>query len=82
MNAPTTKRQQIIEAIQTLPEDYLSELSSFIDYLSYKSTEKKPKESETNFLMAIAGIGTSVENNVSERDEEILATEVNPIRGS
>jgi hypothetical protein len=33
------------------------------------------------FLYAIAGLGASNEHDVSERDEEILASEVDPIRG-
>ena len=41
----------------------------------------KKKLSSTEFLMAIAGQGRSTEHDVSERDEEILAAEVHPIRG-
>ncbi len=41
----------------------------------------KKKMSGAEFLLAIAGIGTSEEDDVSERDEEILAAEVDPIRG-
>ncbi|GAX44526.1 hypothetical protein NIES4075_55450 [Tolypothrix sp. NIES-4075] len=81
MNTSTTKRQQIIELINTLPEESLSELISFVNYLRYKSTEKHPKEPSVNFLLSVAGLGTSIEENVSERDEEILSSEVDPIRG-
>jgi hypothetical protein len=31
--------------------------------------------------LSIAGLGASNEENISERDEEILESEVNPIRG-
>lgn len=34
-----------------------------------------------SFLLSIAGQGRSGESDVSERDEEILADEVDPIRG-
>jgi hypothetical protein len=37
--------------------------------------------SGVEFLMSIAGQGHSGENDVSERDEEILALEIDPIRG-
>jgi hypothetical protein len=43
--------------------------------------EAQKKLSDIEFLYAIAGIGTSEEDDVSERDEEILAAEVDPIRG-
>ncbi len=82
MEASTIQRQQIIELINTLPDDFLIELVSFVDYLNYKSTVQQKKEkSSVNFLVSVAGIGNSGNNNVSERDEEILANEVDPIRG-
>lgn len=34
-----------------------------------------------SFLLAVAGIGSSKEGNVSEHDEEILAEEIDAIRG-
>ena len=50
---------------------------------SHESHEKsqKKKLSDIEFLYAIAGLGRSNEDDVSERDEEILASEVHPIRG-
>ncbi len=56
-------------------------------YLRYKAThsansENKLKAREgSTFLLSIAGLGASVEDDLSERDEEILATEINSIRG-
>lgn len=45
-------------------------------------TEQKVEEnSGSAFLLSIAGIGTSVEDDLSERDEEILANEIDPIQG-
>jgi hypothetical protein len=81
MNTPTVTRQQIIQVIDTLPDDSFSELVNFIGYLRYKSVEQKPDRPKPNFLLSITGLGTSNEQNISERDEEILASEVNPIRG-
>jgi hypothetical protein len=75
------KRQEIIQVIDTLPEDSLSELVSFIGYLRYKSIEQKSEQRKPNFLLSIAGLGTSTEKNISERDEEILAREISQIQG-
>ncbi|MBN4005925.1 DUF2281 domain-containing protein [Nostoc sp. LPT] len=81
MNTSSTKRQQIIESINTLPEDSLSELINFVDYLHYKLAQKQPQKTSINFLLSVAKLGSSMEKNVSERDEEILVSEVDPIRG-
>lgn len=81
MNNPISKRQQIIEEIDTLPEDALAELGSFIAYLHNKSVEQKPEAPKANFLLSIAGLGTSGETNVSDRGEAILASEIDPIHG-
>ncbi len=40
-----------------------------------------PQKTSVNFLLSVAKLGSSMEKNVSERDEEILASEVDPIRG-
>jgi uncharacterized protein (UPF0335 family) len=34
-----------------------------------------------SFLLSVANLGSSQEGDVSERDEEILAKEVDPLRG-
>lgn len=81
MDISSLKRQQLIEEINTLPEDFLPELGSFIEYLRYKAVEQKPEGSHANFLLSVAGLGTSAETDVSERDETILASEVDPIHG-
>ena len=44
-------------------------------------TKETQKTSGVSFLLSIAGQGTSEETDVSERDEEILATEIDPIYG-
>ncbi len=81
MDISTTNREQIIESIKTLPEDSLIELTHFVDYLRYKATEKQPPKNSANFLLSVANLGSSAETDVSERDEEILANEADPIRG-
>jgi hypothetical protein len=81
MNTLTPTRQQIIEVIDNLPEDAFSELVNFIGYLRYKAVETKTELPHNSFLLSIVGLGASTEKDVSEKDEEILASEVNPIRG-
>ncbi|TYQ31721.1 hypothetical protein [Pseudanabaena sp. UWO310] len=81
MNTLTPTRQQIIELINNLPEDSFPELVTFIGYLRYKTVETRVDLPHNSFLLSIAGLGTSNEKDISERDEEILANEVNPIRG-
>jgi len=81
MNTLTPTRQQIIEVIDNLPDDAFSELISFIGYLRYKAVETKTEPPHNSFLLSIVGLGASTEKDISERDEEILANEVNPIRG-
>ncbi len=81
MDISTLKRQQLIEAINTLPEDSPPELSSFIAYLHYKSIVPKSEATQANFLLSVAGLGTSGEKDVSERDEAILVSEVDPLYG-
>jgi len=77
----TTNREKIVESIKTLPEHSLVELINFVDYLSYKATKEPSPKTNANFLLSIAGLVTSGVNDVSERDEEILANEVDPIHG-
>ena len=81
MNTLTPTRQQIIELLDNLPEDTFSELVSFIGYLRYKTVETKTEIPHNSFLLSIVGLGASNEKDISDRDEEILASEVNPIRG-
>lgn len=81
MDSPTMERQQLIEAVRVLPDEVLLELASFLDYLQYKSLQHKSTDRPSNFLTAIAGLGQSDQKDTSERDEEILSTEIDSIRG-
>jgi hypothetical protein len=73
INTPKIERQQIIEFINNLPDNNLVELAMFIDYLRYKSTQSQERqESNSSFLLSIAGLGASGKTDISERDEEIL----------
>ncbi|MDY6783507.1 MAG: hypothetical protein SW833_13355 [Cyanobacteriota bacterium] len=81
MNSSSSQRQQIIEAIEGFPDELITELTSFVNYLRYKSTQTRPQKSGKDFLLTVAGLGASTECDVSERDENILASEIDPIRG-
>lgn len=82
MNTGAKERQKLIEAVNALPDHTLLELASFVDYLRYKSTQQpESNHPKSSFLMSIAGLGTSNETNISERDEEILKNEINPVYG-
>ena len=88
MDTLIPSHQQLAQAINELPAEILPELANFIDYLRFKlnfhnqvSQINTPTNASSAFLLAIAGIGASDEEDVSERDEEILAAEIDPIRG-
>lgn len=82
MDGTTTERQKIIEAISSLPDEVLLELASFLDYLNYKSIQRKDfSNNAPSFLLTVAGLGNSGQPDVSERDEEILRNEIDPFYG-
>ncbi|RKZ92912.1 MAG: hypothetical protein DRR19_02825 [Candidatus Parabeggiatoa sp. nov. 1] len=89
MDTLMLSHQQLTQAINELPTEVLPELANFIEYLRFKLTnshnasEAKTQNSAAGspFLLAIAGIGASDEDDISERDEEILANEIDPIHG-
>ena len=81
MNSTTTDRQKLIEAVNELPDEALCELANFLDYLSYKTQQPKENNNNTSFLLGVAGLGNSGEQNISERDEEILRNEIDPVYG-
>jgi hypothetical protein len=77
MNRTTVDRRELIETVSALPDEVLLELSSFLDYLCYKSVQpKSPNSNASSFLLAVAGLGTSGQTDTSERDEEILRNEI------
>ena len=83
MNGNTVERQKIIDAVSTLPDEILPELSTFIDYLRHKSSiqPKEPSSNHANFLTSVAGLGSSGQQDISEHDEEILRNEITPVYG-
>lgn len=82
MDGIIAERQKLIEAVCTLPDKALLELASFLDYLRYKSVQRRePDNNAANFLVAVAGLGNSGQHDVSDRSEEILGSEIDPIYG-
>lgn len=82
MDGTTVERQRLIEAVSTLPSEALVELAGFLDYLHYKSAQQtEPDHQVSSFLLAVAGLGNSNQQDISERDEEILRNEIDPIYG-
>ena len=81
MDTSTVERQKLLEAVRDLPEDVLAELASFLNYLRYKSAQQEVDNHSTSFLAAVAGLGNSGQQDISERDEEILRNEIDPVRG-
>lgn len=89
MSVTLPSRHQLIQTVEELPADLLPEVAAFFDYLRFRAN-KSTSESRTNeeqhnssssFLRAITGLGASTEGDISIRDEEILANELDPIRG-
>jgi hypothetical protein len=82
MSKTTVERQNLIEAVNALPDDVLIELTSFVEYLRYKTVQHHNSESpQQNFLLSVAGLGRSGQPNISDSDEEILSNEIDPIYG-
>lgn len=76
------ERQKLIDVVNSLPDEALLELAGFLNYLCHKSTQsEKPDDQSSNFLLAIANLGSSGQQDVSERDEEILRHEIDPVYG-
>ncbi|NET47786.1 MAG: DUF2281 domain-containing protein [Merismopedia sp. SIO2A8] len=82
MDISTLERQKLVEVVRELPEEVLVELASFLDYLRYKSAQRQEVDNHAaSFLTAVAGLGNSGQQNISERDEEILRNEIDPVGG-
>jgi predicted transcriptional regulator len=77
----TVLNPEVLHKIEELAEQEKRTPSEIVaDALQLYKAQKK-KMSGVEFLLSIAGQGKSGQNNVSERDEEILASEVDPVLG-
>ncbi len=67
--------KELAEREQRTPSEIVA------DALALYTSQKGKKLSGVEFLRSIAGQARSGEHDISSRDEEILASEVDPIRG-
>jgi Protein of unknown function (DUF2281) len=82
MSNATEERQNLIEAVNALPDEALTELVSFVEYLRHKTLQpENSKPRKQNFLLTVAGLGNSGQDDISDSDEEILRNEIGPIHG-
>ena len=72
----TVDREQLLTLINALPDELLAEVANYADYLKSKAIISNQS---SNFLLSITGLGSSEEKEVSDRQEEILADEIDPI---
>ena len=77
----TVDREQLLTLINDLPDELLAEVANYADYLQSKTIISNQPNQSSNFLLSIVGLGSSEEKNVSDRQEEILANEIDPIAG-
>jgi hypothetical protein len=77
----TVDREQLLTLINALPDELLAEVANYADYLQSKTIISNQTNQSSNFLLSIVGLGSSEEKNVSDRQEEILANEIDPITG-
>jgi hypothetical protein len=57
MNKSTTERQQLLEAVNALPDEALVELANFLDYLRYKLAHQGELTTHSSsFLLAVSGL--------------------------
>jgi hypothetical protein len=82
MSKTTEERQHLIEAVNALPDEAITDLVSFVEYLRYKTLPPESVQpSKQNFLLTVAGLGNSNQSDISDSDEEILRNEIDPIYG-
>ena len=77
----TVDREQILTLIHALPDEILAEVANYADYLQSKCITPNQSNQNTNFLLSIAGLGSSEEKDISDKQEEILTNEINPLKG-
>jgi hypothetical protein len=52
--------------INALPDELLAEVANYADYLQSKAIVSNQPNQSINFLLSIAGLGSSEEKDVSE----------------
>jgi hypothetical protein len=80
----TVDREQLLTLINALPDELLAEVANYADYLQSKAivfNQTNQTNQSSNFLLSIAGLGSSEEKDVSDKQEQILANEIDSIKG-
>jgi len=73
---------EILHRIEQLAEQEKRTPSEIVaDALQLYRAQQKQKTPGVAFLLSIAGQGQSNQDDVSSRDEDILASEIDPVRG-
>ena len=73
--------QDLIEQIQTIANAQQKTPEEVVADAVHQYLDQTSKVSGVSFLLSIAGQGASGQHDVSERDEAILATEIDPVQG-
>lgn len=80
--------QQVVDLVRALPRERAIAVLEFAAFLFAREESSAPhpqplpaQEEPSSFLLSVAALGRSGEGDIAERDEEILAAEVDPIRG-
>lgn len=75
--------EALAEAISSLDLEEMRQLQTLIEQklCEKEASYENHQKSRAEFLMSIAGIGSSDGEDISERDEEILQTEIDSIHG-
>ena len=71
MNNTPVKRQDLLNVVNTLPENALLELANFLDYLRYKNTtSQQSTQNRSDFLLTTTISGHSISGNAGQLDTE------------
>lgn len=75
--------EALAEAIASLDLEEMRQLQTIIEQKlsNQEASSENHRKSGTEFLMSIANLGSSNVGDISERDEEILRDEIDPIHG-
>jgi hypothetical protein len=78
----TTLNPEVLHTIEELAAQEERTPSDIVaDALQLYKAQQKKKTPGVAFLLSIAGQGQSNQDDVSSRDEDILTSEINPVRG-
>ena len=73
--------ERLVQRIERIARREQREEADIIAQALELYEEKTEAAGGRSFLLAIAGLGSSKEGDISERDEEFLSGEIDPLRG-